>query len=110
MIRGKISDLVVNLEKLAQARISRTSKLLVSWNKTTYRLDAQSSFSIDYSIYSSTSVATKMIFDQYFTIYGGGVRSFIIDVIYLLNLVFYLFSYLFLNFTFILFNYCQNFT
>jgi len=82
MIRGKISDLVFKLEKLAQARISRTSKLLVSWNKTTNRLDAQSSFSIDYSQYSSNSIATKIIFGQYFIIYGGGVKTVIIDDIH----------------------------
>lgn len=78
-IRSKISDLVSKLEKQAQARISRTSILYGSWKSTVHMLDAQSPVQIDYSQYSSNVEARKKIFEQNFKIYGGGVRSVIVD-------------------------------
>ncbi len=80
-IRGKISEMANKLEKQAQARISRTSNLHGSWQKTVNKLDAQSPVQIDYSKYSSNEEAKKNIFENNFKTYGGGVRDVIVDTV-----------------------------
>jgi len=78
-MKGKILLLVSKLEKLSQARISRTRKLKIEWKKKFYILDSQSNFKIDYSKFPSTIDGRRKAILRYFKMLGGGERSVIIS-------------------------------